>query len=446
MREVMGTAGAVVTAWLAAVILLPYIFRRRDLFTPWTLCLAGGINFVGIASIQSAFDHYDVMRPKTWHNYGSHVYLHFIVGMLTFFFVACLSYRYIRLPRRMASRAFCRLPSDATPQLIGAAVFFGIISVLLVVVTLLRIPGVSVLAGKWSNPVAVGAVIIATAVWLRHKTNPVFLSLMLLMMLPAVFTSFMIGTGRRALLNVLTGLLVTVYWLWLRRMNPAKVLVGLAVPAFLCLLILAAYSVTRHGTKQNESSSGRVLERLILIPQRMSIEVLTILIGGDTTDCSLWAIHHTLDTGTLPTDPFAAFKYTLLNPVPRQVWPNKPEGLGKQLARDTRGTRGSTNTWGPGIVGHAYHEGGWHMTIFYGLVIGIGFRFLDGLVFRSGENPYILALVFNSCGQVIGLLRGDLGLFAINIILGILGVFLCLFFYRLISIKVPPLFVPAREY
>ena len=42
------------------------------------------------------------------------------------------------------------------------------------------------------------------------------------------------------------------------------------------------------------------------------------------------------------------------------------------LPRDTGQWRRGYVNWGPGIVGHCFHEGGIPMAVFYGLVFGIG--------------------------------------------------------------------------
>jgi hypothetical protein len=140
-------------------------------------------------------------------------------------------------------------------------------------------------------------------------------------------------------------------------------------------------------------------------------------LGGDSVDASLVAIHQYTYYAT--PRPFHTLIFIASNPMPRAFWPDKPEALGYSLPRDSGQWRrtGFVN-WGPGIVGHGFHEGGIHMLVFYAVLFGIAFRFFDELLARQPDNPYLLATFAAVSGQLMAFARGDIGLFSVLILSG----------------------------
>jgi hypothetical protein len=90
-------------------------------------------------------------------------------------------------------------------------------------------------------------------------------------------------------------------------------------------------------------------------------------------------------------------------------------GLGYTLPKDSR-AKGTRATWGPGIVGHGFHEGGLHMLVFYAVLCAAGMRFLDELLARQPGNPYLLGAFAAMSGHIIGWPRGDIATFSVQII------------------------------
>ena len=101
--------------------------------------------------------------------------------------------------------------------------------------------------------------------------------------------------------------------------------------------------------------------------------------------------------------------------MPRAIWPDKPRGLGYTLPKTAK-ARGTRATWGPGIVGHGFHEGGLHMLVFYAFLAAIALRYLDEMLVRQSTNPYLLAGFAAASGHIVGWTRGDIGTFTIQIL------------------------------
>ena len=96
-------------------------------------------------------------------------------------------------------------------------------------------------------------------------------------------------------------------------------------------------------------------------------------------------------------------------------WEDKPEALGTTLPRDTRKWSGGEN-WGPGIIGHGFHEGGLYILVIYAFMVGTVLRFSDELLARQPNNPYLLGMLAASSGQIVAWPRGDIAVFTMQIV------------------------------
>jgi hypothetical protein len=74
--------------------------------------------------------------------------------------------------------------------------------------------------------------------------------------------------------------------------------------------------------------------------------------------------------------------------------------------------------FGPGIVGHGYHEGGAWILAIYGVMFASAFKFFDSLLLEDPDNPYVIGILGSVSGQVLALSRGDIGLFWVLILAG----------------------------
>jgi hypothetical protein len=64
--------------------------------------------------------------------------------------------------------------------------------------------------------------------------------------------------------------------------------------------------------------------------------------------------------------------------------------------------------WGPGVVGHSYHDGGLAVAILYGILAGGCIRWFDELLRKNPDNPYMIAFLASGSVQIIGWIRGDI--------------------------------------
>lgn len=157
-----------------------------------------------------------------------------------------------------------------------------------------------------------------------------------------------------------------------------------------------------------------------MLPSAMLAMERTDVLGGDSVEVSLVSINHFGVED--PYEPFFSLYFVAVNPIPRAFWEGKPEGLGERLpvlSGYRRRVHGYSN-WGPGIVGHGFHEGGLHILLIYGLMTGLVFRYADELLRRQSDNPILLGVFAAASGQIVALSRGEFGLFIVLIIGAIL--------------------------
>ena len=389
------------------MIVVPFLRGRTDLLTTWNFFLFGSAIFVGGSSLLAGWTD----EPYLDHSFGD--YLLFYIGVVVFYVTLMLTYHLLPWPRRWAGRYFRKWPGQSIP----------VLSLLLPVCALLTaaavfappIPGVKQALIQVGPSASLFALAFAFVAWWQQRANPILVCLLVAAAVYALVFSMVGQTGRRDLIATLLVLPVSLYWLKLRYWKPGKTLALVLVLGILATMIISGYTSVRHrarGEGREALSYSHVIRSLALIPQNM-LTVDLRLLGQNATAASLVSIH--LHTRTRDPEPFAAFVFVVTNPIPRQLWQDKPLGLGYTLPK-TSGLAGGRENWGPGIVGHGYHEGGPHMLIFYGLLVGSFLRFSDELMRRQPTNPFLIGMFCGMAAQVMGWPRGDIGVFSVQIV------------------------------
>ncbi len=392
------------------VILIPYLRQRSDLLTSWNLFLFGSANFVGFSAIQSGYNTEPYVDYEQWD------YVRFVAGAVTFYGVCACTYFFLKTPRRQAGKRFRKWPSQTVGVLfllLPACVGAGLLHLALPV-----IPGISQVVAFVAKSAALIAVAYAFVSWYRQPTNPLLLWCLVGIVAYSLFFALLGGSGRRDLLSLAMTIPICLYWLRLRYTSRGLNVTVLLVAAFLILMLLAGYSTIRHQ-RYGLTPVERTVDMLRQLPSAIvNVGDTKGLLGSNAVEASLATIH--LYTTEWDPQPFFNVWFILVNPVPRSVWPSKPESLGQTLPRDLGWWRYGYVNWGPGIVGHGYHEGGLHMLVFYGVFLGMAFRFFDELLMRQSGNPFLLGIMSAIAGQIIAYSRGDIGVFSMQIASGVI--------------------------
>lgn len=431
MLDTLAIFGFSIIIAVAFLIVVPYVRGRSDLLTSLNFFLIGVASFIGFSSIKAAYEP-EVFRIL---EFTRDDYWCFILGGITFLVTLILTYRYFKLPRKLAGRTVRSWPKATGPALFGMVLFVLVLGVLSV-----RPPAVVGLAQicvQLGNKGIAIAVVLAFSAWCGNRTNVLFVVTLVGVLAITVVLAILGGGGRRTLVGVLVAIPITYYWLITRYRSPAWNFMILSVCAAGLFLLMAGYSSVRHFDRRGEKKErnlASVLQILAVLPSKMLspstiTDTLGSIAGQNACQTGLTAIH--LYTREEKPEPFHSLYFVAVSPIPRLFWEEKPKGLGYTLPKTAR-AKGTRATWGPSVIGHGYHEGGLHMVALYAALAGFSLRFFDELLVRQSNNPYLLAGFSASAGHIIGWTRGDIGTFTIQLIATMMTVLFISYVGRLV--------------
>lgn len=276
------------------------------------------------------------------------------------------------------------------------------------------------------------AVALATYNLLARKFNPIAWLMFLGTLGFAALLSTVGDIGRRSLL----GVILAVGWIWYyyslryRPAGPTAVKIGaLLICGFFALVVFAGFR--GHGAGSGVGRGGYSLQtriqqfaEVLANPTIASGDVTSSIISDAPTN-SMFIMENYPDV--YPYDPFNGAKFLLSNPIPRFLWPEKPRGLGIVVQEQLQ----SPANLGVGILGHGWAEGGWIGVIGYAAFFGLLTAGLDNLIRQRMWNPYFLAALGSSLGNVYALPRGETSLFLLQVINSFVGVIAVLYLLKL---------------
>jgi hypothetical protein len=162
---------------------------------------------------------------------------------------------------------------------------------------------------------------------------------------------------------------------------------------------------------------------LTIDPRAVQETVIASFAGQFAGGISMWIYETRSESGGYY--PLHSLFYFVTHPVPRDWWQGKPEGLGLSIVGEA-GVSGVAreHSWGPGMVGHLVHDIVFISLPLYALILGLAFRYMDARTVFSARDPVSIVLFGSALGQVFGMPRGDLGLFAFHMLSAFGGVWL----------------------
>jgi hypothetical protein len=138
--------------------------------------------------------------------------------------------------------------------------------------------------------------------------------------------------------------------------------------------------------------------------------ILAMASGQAAAACSMWLIESR--PGSFPYDTLHTFRYFIGHPIPRIIWENKPMALGWVMPEqgNVRGRSKGFN-FGPGLMGHVWNDNPWISLIPYAFGLAFLMRFMDQVVRLNPSNPFLVIPLGCALGDILGLARGETGLF-----------------------------------
>lgn len=411
-EELRYFAISMIVIW-SLTILLPFLRGRSHAFTLFNFFLLGSIEFVGISMLALSEEW---LLPIS--SYSRDELRMLMLGVLVFYGTAYLVYFAFPLPGKLAGSTLLAWPSINQRVLmifaflsLGLSVFFYLKLEIPIVSEVMRLIGI--------KSIAFGIVMMFCA-WYRDRANPFLLALLIGFVFYSLLFSITVGGGRRTFITAAAGVPVALYWVRYRNAPPGKtVLVYGAVAVFLAMTLLA-YGTIRHRGRGEDADRdfSYAMESLMLIPQKFFDSNKEQFLGQHTIEYSLLAQKLYRNDPS----PFHVAKFLAASPIPRSFWPDKPEGLGYMLPKDARAR--TRATWGPGIIGHGFHEGGFWIIAIYGVIFISFLRYFDELIARQPENPFLIGTMAAIFPHVGGWVRGDIATFSIQVITGVMTCFL----------------------
>jgi len=343
------------------------------------------------------------------------------------------------IERLAASRTRIRVTSK------GRLVFAGVTLTALGIVLRFAgesIPYVAVLLPQIAAGCLGGGVALIAMAWARSSWN-IFIAGVLLLATVASSAVLLVGAfGRREILGLLFSLVWALYQEKWRLMPVTRFIPRAAIAGALLGSAVFVFSASRVGGENVDRSLGQQVQRIMTIDPRAFEEIAIASLSGQFAGgISMWILNARLEHGGYY--PLHSLVYFVTHPIPRDFWLSKPEGLGLTAVREASVTGvQDIFSWGPGLVGHLSHDIVFISLPLYALLIGWALRYMDVRTMLSTRDPVTVALFGSALGQILGMPRGDLGLFAFNMVSAFVGVWL---FGRLIATAVLPIDREAEQ-
>ncbi len=386
---------------IAVYILVGYLRGSSELVSIRNVALGGFILFQSLSAAiwlrrDGHVSTYNLLTP-------GETGLKFFGASVVFLVIALVVYQ-----RGWLARPLARLvPKPNVVPTPTAMWFTGIVLTLSAAVLrfALLIPYVNILGEIMGTAVAGCAAGIAGWFIGRNLLNPVVLACAGALIVANLGIALTGEYGRRSLITIGFGVMFGMYYSRLRYLRPSHTVTLLLIAAIPVLLFTAAYTSIRG---QNRRADFGTFVRAIVSAGDVS-KGLTDVDGQGTGGVSLWLMEFFGPNGVQEPQQFRAFRYFVVYPVPRAMFPYKPEPLSLDIPRlaNLEGVTQGSLTIGPGIIGHSFADGGWHVLIFYAAFGGFIIRFGDEMIRRSPHAPFVVLPCGSMLGEFMGLARGE---------------------------------------
>jgi hypothetical protein len=406
---------------LTAVVTLAFMARQffgrtHDLLSYRNLFLLGFVHFQALSGFLSGL----TGEPWRGQPFRSSTYYIFAVGLVLFAALFFWSYQRVKLAR-FVGHLFPSRSAPPTPGwIITGIVLSLVVGVASIAVVQTGHSFVSALAGQMVFGAFVFAIVLCTYLWVQSPANPFYMTLLVVLPPITIFLSTVGAHGRREMVGVLLGIIWGIYMFRWRYQQPRRTLLRFAVIGAMAFVVLMGYTAVRGvqkgrwGVEDTDVATVAKLRWQGLGRANMITQGLIPIVFTDCANCSLVTIDRWGNDEAKPHQPFFSIYYFLVNPVPRDWWPDKPVAMGKTLPLSLNRTEFNQITFGPGVIGHGWHEMGIFGIAYYGIIFGLLTRAMDDKLTRQARNPFFVAAAGSLLGHAVGMARGDIGVFMVN--------------------------------
>lgn len=423
MQQLLILLYLLLAAGLVVMILLQGLTRRVELMSFRNFYLAGFIVYQIISPMKVVMaEGAGMFRLQNANDSGLILFVYALVFLPFYFFAYHKSVVGKWIARRFEVPP--KVNSDFSLLLLGfCLVFVGVGARFST-----NLPVLRSVAYHFSVGLAVVACALVGWVWSRRRANLGVVIVGLLVLAVAVPLAVHGAYSRRALLGVGMGAAWGAYYGFGNRLRPVTLIAWLTPLVLLAVVLVSAYTSVRGNTRDiNHTLTDTIRE---MASARIFDGVLDVFGGQQCGSAAMWCIEN------YPSQEEPRHLFSLRQManqfVPRVWWPNKPKPLANELARIARvdGVNRSAITLTPGVIGYAAAEGGLYAVIAYALFFGGFTRLFDEIVQLNRNEPYTIAACGVAMGHMLGIARGDLANFTVNITVTFIATYVCIWLMR----------------
>jgi hypothetical protein len=220
--------------------------------------------------------------------------------------------------------------------------------------------------------------------------------------------------SRRGLIAAIFSAIWAAYFARWRHGNRAGLVIRALAVAILGLTLVLFQSATR-GVKGRGGDVFEYIEAFVNVdPKALTDAALGMASGQFAGVNSMWLIEAYPRVHAYW--PLHSVWYFVTQPIPRVIWEGKPWSLGNEMVHQVgvTGVKRDEFSLGCGIVGHIEVDFPYVALPLYAFLIAWALRYLDARCLNYPGNPSIIIPISAATSQVLGMPRGELGLFAFN--------------------------------
>ncbi len=409
-----------ISAVIVSIMVRDALNARVELFSTRNVFLFGILLFQSISAVFSlVVDDYGQVLVQS----PALTSLGFSAALSLFLFIFFISYNQAPLVARFASRTTTL--HDASD---GGILLCAIAAILIGLLFRFVLGPVPIL-GNLTLQLASGAFAVSCGLagwaWGRRPANfAVFISaigILVVCVIALLAQSF----GRREVIGALVTFVWGLYYTrW--RFNASSLLVVRSVLfGSVGVLFMMFFTAARTGDELNRSAIEYFTAFTQVSKDDLVESAFALGSGQQAASNSMWVME--THPAPFPYETLHSLEYFATHPIPRTIYPDKLNPLARTIVHDASITRVAGDySVGPGLVGHIFNDNPWIALPLYAILIGLALRYIDTRVQSALTDPFIVVPLGAGLSQVLALPRGELGLFAFQLMTAIIGGWLSL--------------------
>jgi len=415
----------VVASLLVQVIFIAVLIAR-DILLPWreafsmrSLFLGGFLVFQsGSAIFTLLTDEVDVVGPNNMALAGlkfSAIGWLFLILFLYFYSRAGPVIRFANRPLLPVAPADFGLLAIGVSSVLAGLVMRDLMG---------EIPVIGVLTVMLSSGCFAAGVGCAAWGLIRDPLNPIKLVVGGITIVGTCLILLQNAFSRRTLVAAVLSLLISGYFARWRFQTRRALL----LQAVLILVLGFAFIALQSATRGEKGRGGTIAEYLDAFRKVNTEDIIAVTMsvasGQFAGVNSMWIVENY--PSQHPYWYLHSLRYFITQPIPRVVWAGKPWSLGNEMVHQiaVSGVKRDEFSLGPGIVGHIVADMPYIALPLYAFLIAWVTRYLDErLVLHSGD-PFVVIPIGAAASQILGMPRGELGLFGFNALAWTIGAWL----------------------